>query len=620
MKELPLIVGFGGMNSAGRSSGFHSYKRMVADQIPKHDMQSTWQDLATRMKIMPETGLTADTVAKIKQHTLMRKITSFNPDHLLRNKKASRVNTFSMAKVDLPKVIPNNWQICEENNSQVTVTITGEGIDIFVPTTGKLGISFGANIPEGFDPGDLYPTRSHPLGIRMAVYGASDTLNSLGFDWQTIFDHVDPDALSVYAGSAFGQVDENSFAALLRQPLLGGRVGSKMFALGLPDMAASFINSYVVNGIGNTGTTVGACASFLYNLKHALSDMQLGKTKVALVGCVDVAITPEIMEGLKCMGALATDAGLQTLDGVNEIDYRKACRPFSTNCGFSVGDSAQFIVLMTPDLAMQLGATIYGAVADIFVNADANKKSISSPGVGNYVTFAKAVALANAILGEKELQHSFVQAHGTGTPQNRVTESHIINEVAKTFGLTDWPVTSIKALVGHSFSAAGGDQLVATLGAWQYGFIPGINTIDHIAEDVFNSNLNILMDHHAIARSEVHAAVINSKGFGGNNASGLILSPLKAQQILRQRYTQAQMHAYLDRNEKVRMRAEAVDQQTCQGNERVVYQFGEQVMSPEDVTLTRNELTLSTYKRKINLKVENPFVDVPVREETEVNL
>ena len=62
---------------------------------------------------------------------------------------------------------------------------------------------------------------------------------------------------------------------------------------------------------------------------------------------------------------------------------------------------------------------------------------------------------------------------------------------------------------------------------WEYGWIPGIKTIDHIAPDVHHSDLNILMDHYFVGEKgkEMQAVIINAKGFGGNNASGLILSP-----------------------------------------------------------------------------------------------
>ena len=87
---------------------------------------------------------------------------------------------------------------------------------------------------------------------------------------------------------------------------------------------------------------------------------------------------------------------------------------------------------MDDALAMESGARVLGSVGDVFVNADGYKKSIPGPGIGNYVTVAKAMAAARGMLGEDGLRTStYMHAHGTGTPQNRVTESAIMSEVAK---------------------------------------------------------------------------------------------------------------------------------------------------------------------------------------------
>ena len=162
------------------------------------------------------------------------------------------------------------------------------------------------------------------------------------------------------------------------------------------------------------------------------------------------------------MGALAEDKDLLALDGrsqLDEADYRRACRPFGDNCGFTIAESSQFTLLMSDSLALQLGATIHGAIPDVFVNADGHKKSISAPGIGNYVTLAKSASLIKNVLGDEALrQRSFVQAHGTSTPQNRVTESHVINEVAKAFKIPSWPVSAVKCYLGHSQGTAGGDS------------------------------------------------------------------------------------------------------------------------------------------------------------------
>ena len=88
MTKLPVVVGFGGINAAGRSSGFHSYKRMVADALSETQMRSTWSDLAHRMGLISLGDITPSIIDAIKQGTLIRRIQSFDPDHVLCHHKA----------------------------------------------------------------------------------------------------------------------------------------------------------------------------------------------------------------------------------------------------------------------------------------------------------------------------------------------------------------------------------------------------------------------------------------------------------------------------------------------------------------------------------------------------
>ena len=241
----------------------------------------------------------------------------------------------------------------------------------------------------------------------------------------------------------------------------------------------------------------------------------------------------------------------------------------------------------------------------------ANKKSISAPGIGNYVTVAKATALAKAILGEGGLQHTFVQAHGTGTPQNRVTESHILSEVAASFNITNWPVTAIKSYVGHSMGAAAGDQLVASLGVWQHGWIPGIKTIDHIADDVHQAHLNILTDHQFVGDKgqEMKAVLLNAKGFGGNNATGLVLSPQQTLMMLEAKYGASVVNAYQEKNNQIQQTAATADRNACAGDEKIRYAFGNAVIDETGVNISTEEVRLQGFANAIKLAQSNPYQD-----------
>lgn len=578
--QLPLIVGFGGLNAAGRTSGFHAYKRTLADTLPEELMQDTWRDLAIRMKLIsPDEEVTAEHIEFIKQNTLVRKIDTFDPSNIIRNEK-------------------------------VQVEVEGKTHDLLKPVSISLPVSSGGCLPNQCDPGALYKSHNHPRGLQLTIYGASDMMNSLGIKWEQILEHITPDQVAVYAGSALAQIDEYSLSGLISEPLKGNRVTSKMMPLSLAEMPADFVNSYVLNSVGTTGSNTGACATFLYNLRQGIMEIRSKKARVAIIGGAEAPIQPHLIEGFKAMSALAEDHQLSKLDESDTVNNRRAVRPFSSNAGFTLGESGQFIMLMDEELALETGATIYGSVADVFVNADANKKSISSPGIGNYVTVAKAAALLEAI--EKEgLSKSFVHAHGTGTPQNRVTESHILNEVAKSHNLSEWPVAAVKSYVGHSVSAAAADQLMSTLGTWQYGWIPGIKTIDHIADDVFDSNLNILREDMFVGDKgqEKIAAILNAKGFGGNNASSLILSPQKTLEMLTKKHGEEALNRYKDKNVSVQAATQAHDKQAIEGQESNIYQFGTRVMDGHDVTLTSTSVSLSEFSQTITLPDASEYAD-----------
>jgi len=612
MKKIPLIVGFGGINAAGRSSFHHSYRRMVHDALPEDVTAPMFKGLAALMNQPDNTPK-----AGLLEQTLIRKIEnqSFNLDgidtHRVANLSSdSETLHFQISKRHLPKHVPENWIMEEDSEGRIHVTIEGD-LEVMIQGNRHLAVSSAGQLPSGFDAAAFYNSRNQPKGLHLTVFGASDALHSIGIEWQEILEHIQPDEVSVYAGSAIGQLDDFGGRGLSQAWLKGDRVSSKQMPLMLAQMPADFINSYMINSVGSTGTNLGACATFLYNLRQGLGDIHSGAARVVIVGGAEAPLEPEVIEGFKAMGALSEDKQLAALDGLEEADYRRACRPFAENVGFTISESAQFFVIMDDDLALELGATIYGSVADVFVNADANKKSISSPGVGNYVTVAKAVSLARAILGEDGIQQTYVQAHGTGTPQNRVTESHILNEVAKTFNIENWNVTAIKSYVGHSLGPAGGDQLTAALGVWAYGVIPGINTIDAIADDVFDSNLKFCIEHTPVGEEgrDMKAALINSKGFGGNNATGLILSPHVTMDMLRSRHGAEKIASYKRLNKGVSRAANAYDQRMINGEVKVIYHFGSEVMTADDLVITEQGIKLSNFENELAFDRLNPFSD-----------
>lgn len=473
-------------------------------------------------------------------------------------------------------------------------------------------VNSAGQLPSGFEPDSLYQSRSHPRGLQLTVYGASDAINSLGIPWDDIRAKVPADQMAVYASSAMGQLDDNGTGNMLRASLMGKRVSSRNCALGLAEMTADFINAYILGSVGSTGANVGACATFLYNLRQGIQDIRSGKFRVVLVGASEAPITPEVIDGYKTMGALATDDELNKLDGVtSETDHRRACRPFSNNCGFTLAEASQFVVLFDDELALEMGANIHGSIGDVFINADGFKKSIPGPGIGNYVTMGKAAGVIKSILGEEALKRrSFVQAHGTSTPQNRVTESHIFSEIAGAFGIEDWPIAAIKAYLGHSLATASGDQIAATLGVWAHGVIPGIRTVHQIADDVHQAHLKFLLEHHEIEPNQMDAALINSKGFGGNNATAAILSPFVTHNMLSKKHGANAMTEHARRNEAVQSACQVYDDASVNGANATIYKFGEGVVEGDELTLTDRSISIPGQALDIDLSVENPYGDM----------
>ena len=614
--KLPVIIGIGGINAAGRSSAHHALRRMVIDALPSAQAEHTWQALAAL------TGAPSDPahIAReaLREATLIRRIEAshFDVDAVPWNQRVvahadDYPMQFRMQARHLPDPLPPAWQVEAIDDARVHVQVD-QGMLFLHPTHRRAAVQAAGQLPTGFDPAALYPSRNHPRGLQMTVFAASDALDSAGIDWSRVQAQLAPDQVAVYAGSGMSQLDTNGSGGMLKARLNGRKVTSKQCPLGFAEMPADFINAYVLGSLGSTGTNMGACASFLYNLRQAVADIQSGRCRIALVGSAEAPITPEIMDGYATMGALASDKGLRALDGLPEDarpDHRRACRPFSSNCGFTIAESAQVAVLCDDALALELGAEILGAVPDVFVSADGHKKSISAPGVGNYITVAKGLSCIRAILGETALRRGgFVQAHGTGTPQNRVTESHILSLAATTFGIEDWPVVAVKAFLGHSIGCAGGDQLAATLGTWATGWLPGIQTIDHIAEDVHQAGLSISPEHKPL-QTNASWSLINAKGFGGNNASAAVLSPEQTVAMLSKRHGSSAITGWRRAAEQVSQRQQAFEARCLAGSFRPSYRFDHNVLTDADVQLSTDQIRLGD-AGVVSLRSENPYADM----------
>lgn len=198
---------------------------------------------------------------------------------------------------------------------------------------------------------------------------------------------------------------------------------------------------------------------------------------------------------------------LMILDG-------ERCRPFDKDrAGINLGEGAAYLVIESESSAKARGAEILGELSGYANTCDAYHQTASSDnGDGAYLSMTKALAMA----GLQPDEIDYVNAHGTGTPNNDITELAAMRRV---FGDKLPKFSSTKAFTGHTTSASGSIESVICLLAINRGFIPvnlGFkNEIDNDAKPV---------DKTIIA--EVDHVVDNAFGFGGNDTT-LIFSKHK---------------------------------------------------------------------------------------------
>ncbi len=564
MAQLPIIVSAGGINAAGRSAFHSDLMRMVYPSLSATEQSAVIDEL--------------------------RALTS-RPD----------ASAEDLLNDSLIREIHPDWY----NPSALNARRRRD--DMWADTDRNSPVRSAGMLPTGFHPDALYKSRAHPRALQMTVFAASDMMAASGLDWNELRQRIAPDQVAVYAGNSIGQLDHQGFGGMLQAALFGKRVSSKQLPLGYPQMPADFVNAYVLGTLGSTGAVQGACASFLYNLANACHAIKTGQARIAVVGGADAPIVPEVVEGFRAMGALADEAGLRAIDGLTPeqtVDWRRASRPFGHNCGFTIAEGAQFMLLMDDELVAETGARVLGSVPGLFVNADGPKRSISAPGAGNYLTMAKAAGLARTLFGETDMRRLFVHAHGTSTPQNRVTESHVLSQVAQAMG-AHWPVTAIKAFIGHSQGTAGGDQMANALGSFATGWLPGIQTTAALADDVHRDGLDFVMQDRQMEMPP--GCFLNAKGFGGNNATALLAGPDVTKAMLGKRHD---MTAWARRNEAVTEQTEAYRLRSANAEFNVQYHFGEDVIDGNDIAISDQELRVPGWDRGVDLNVPHPFPDL----------
>ncbi len=247
--------------------------------------------------------------------------------------------------------------------------------------------------------------------------------------------------------------------------------------------------------LGLTGpkeTVVMACASGAASIALGADLVRAGVTTTALVGGVD-ALTHICFMGFNA---------LKLLDPT-------PCRPFDRDRrGMSIGEAAAFLVIEDADHCRARGGRAHARLGGYGMTTDAHHVTAPHP-EGEGMIHAMKQALADADLGPSAI--GYVNAHGTGTPQNDRAEALALRRV---FGEGGVLVSSTKSLVGHTMAAAGSVEAAATILALQHGLLPPTANLEHPDPEVPFDCLP------GTARpADVGAALSNSFGFGGQNVS-----------------------------------------------------------------------------------------------------
>jgi len=315
---------------------------------------------------------------------------------------------------------------------------------------------------------------------------------------------VDRDRIGVMLGSGIGglgTLETNHTALLKRSP---SRVSPFTIPMMISNIASGVFS--MEHGFGGPNMAiVTACATANHSIGEAWRMIKFGDAEAFIAGGSEAAILPMGLAGFANMRALST----------RNDDPTAASRPFDTGRdGFVMGEGAGVLVIEELEHAKKRGATIYAELTGYGLSADAYHLTSPHPeGLG--AARCMDMALKHSGLNAEDVQ--YVNAHGTSTPQGDVCETKAIK---KTFG--NWAkeglvVSSTKSMTGHLLGAAGGVEILACINAIRDGVIPPtINLEDQDPECDLDYCANTARE------VEIKAALSNSFGFGGHNASLLV--------------------------------------------------------------------------------------------------
>ncbi|MFM2393905.1 MAG: hypothetical protein RLZZ546_1887 [Bacteroidota bacterium] len=273
----------------------------------------------------------------------------------------------------------------------------------------------------------------------------------------------------------------------------------------IADIAPGLISiKYGYRGINYA--TVSACASSTHAIANAFDYIRMGRADIMITGGSEAAVTKAGVGGFASMKAMSERNDSPTT----------ASRPFDKDRdGFVLGEGAGCMILEEYEHAKARGANIIAEVCGVGMTADAYHMTAPHPdGLG--AANVMKLALEDARLNPDDID--YINVHGTSTPLGDVAESKAI---LKVFGdhAYNLNISSTKSMTGHLLGAAGAIEALACVIAIKEDFIPP--TINHFTDDPdIDSKLNLTFNH--AQERKIRAAISNTFGFGGHNASVVI--------------------------------------------------------------------------------------------------
>jgi 3-oxoacyl-[acyl-carrier-protein] synthase II len=353
---------------------------------------------------------------------------------------------------------------------------------------------------KNFDPALAFPS---PKDVRrtdrysqFGVYAAWKALQDSGLE----LEKENCDEIGVFLGSGIGGLQTTSEQMKILLDRGPGRLSPFMIPMLISNMASGLISMYF-NLRGPNFATCSACATANHAIGEAWRTIKMGDAQVMFAGGAEATIVPIGIGGFCAMRAMST----------RNDDPKHASRPFDKDRdGFVMGEGAGVLVLEDLEHAKKRGAQIYCEIAGYGNTADAHHLTSPSPG-GEGAARCMKMALRSGGLNPTDI--SYINAHGTSTPQGDFCETQAVKSV---FGdhAKKLAVSSTKGATGHMLGAAGAVEMAACALAIKHSLVPPTINLQ-------NPDPECDLDYvpNTAREMKVDAIVNNSFGFGGHNST-----------------------------------------------------------------------------------------------------